>query len=258
MQIRTQTINHTFQPRNGGPLNVLKDINIEIHSGDFVELIGESGCGKSTLLRILGGLLTPSQGNALLAGNLAIEALTTKRVGWLAQNPALLPWKNVRENISLAQKINPQKDRKALSPDELLELVNLSDFAHAYPLTLSGGMQQRVALARTLALGAEVWLMDEPFAALDELTREGLSAELLSLWQRFHPTVVWVTHHIYEAVRLANRVLVMTPRPGRIAGDIKIPIAHPRDDSQPEFQKIVTTLRGQLSTYSAQRPSATI
>jgi NitT/TauT family transport system ATP-binding protein len=258
MQIRTQTINHTFQPRNGGPLNVLKDINIEIHSGDFVALIGESGCGKSTLLRILGGLLSPSHGNAQLAGNLAIEALTTKRVGWLAQNPALLPWKNVRENISLAQKINPQTDRNALSPDELLDLVNLSEFAQAYPLTLSGGMQQRVALARTLALGADVWLMDEPFAALDELTREALTAELLSLWQRFHPTVVWVTHHIYEAVRLSNRVLVMTPRPGRIACDINIPIAHPRDDSQPEFQEIVTTLRGKLSTYSAQKPTTII
>jgi NitT/TauT family transport system ATP-binding protein len=256
MQISTQSINHVFQSQNGAPLKVLDNINLEIHSGDFVALIGESGCGKSTLLRIMGGLLAPSGGHALLESDPTLQALIKKRVGWLAQNPALLPWKNVRENIALAQTINPQNDRTPLSPDELLDLVNLSEFSQAYPLTLSGGMQQRVALARTLALGADIWLMDEPFAALDELTRETLTAELLTLWQRFHPTVVWVTHHIYEAVRLANRVLVMTPRPGRIACDIKVTIPHPRDESQPEFQKLVTMLRGQLSAFTNHKPSA--
>ncbi|MEN8174087.1 MAG: ABC transporter ATP-binding protein, partial [Chloroflexota bacterium] len=221
-------------------------------SGDFVALIGKSGCGKSTLLRILGGLLDPSSGHALLESSPVSQALKEKRVGWLAQNPALLPWKTVRQNIALAQEINPKKDRTASSPDDLLELINLNDFADAYPLTLSGGMQQRVALARTLALGAEVWLMDEPFAALDELTREILTGELLALWQQFRPTVVWVTHHIYEAVRLADRVLIMTPRPGRIAADIPISIPHPRDESQPEFHQIITTLREQLFIHSSQ------
>ncbi len=250
MHIHSQNISHSFQSSNGHQLKVLNNIDFEILSGDFVALIGQSGCGKSTLLRILGGLLTPSKGNALLAGSFAAEALITKRVGWLAQNPALLPWKNVRENIQIAQTINPKNDRYSLSPEDLLHLVNLSDFALAYPYMLSGGMQQRVALARTLALGAEVWLMDEPFAALDELTRETLTAELLTLWQRFHPTVVWVTHHIYEAVRLSNRVLVMTPRPGRIASDIKITIPHPRDENQSNFLEIVSTLRRHLSKVS--------
>jgi len=169
MQISTKTINHVFPSKNGAALKVLDNINLEIHSGDFVALIGESGCGKSTLLRIMGGLLAPSGGRVLLESDPTLQALIKKRVGWLAQNPALLPWKNVRENIALAQTINPQNDRTLLSPDELLDLVNLSEFTQAYPLTLSGGMQQRVALARTLALGADIWLMDEPFAALDEL-----------------------------------------------------------------------------------------
>jgi len=258
MQIITETLNHIFQPQNGSALKVLDNINLEIGSGDFVALIGESGCGKSTLLRILGGLLAPSSGRSLLESSPVTEALTKKRVGWLAQNPALLPWKTVRANIALAQEINPQKNRDTFSPDSLLELINLNEFADAYPLTLSGGMQQRVALARTLALGADVWLMDEPFAALDELTREMLTAELLALWQRFRPTVVWVTHHIYEAVRLANRVLVMTPRPGRIAADINVTIPHPRDEHQPEFHQIVKTLRDRLSTFSNQAPNSNL
>jgi len=257
MQISTETLNQEYPSQNGAALKVLDNIILEIYSGDFVALIGESGCGKSTLLRILGGLLTPSSGRALLESSPVSEALAKKRVGWLAQNPALLPWKTVRENIALAQDINPQKNREAFTPDALLDLINLNEFADAYPLTLSGGMQQRVALARTLALGADVWLMDEPFAALDELTREMLTAELLALWQQFHPTVVWVTHHIYEAVRLANRVLVMSPRPGRIESDINITIPHPRDESQPEFHQIVSTLRGQLTTFSNQLPTPT-
>jgi NitT/TauT family transport system ATP-binding protein len=156
----------------------------------------------------------------------------------------------VQANITLAQQINPQNHRSQLPTRDLLELVKLTDFAEAYPFALSGGMQQRVALARTLALGANLWLMDEPFAALDELTRENLTAELLHLWRQFRPTVVWVTHHIYEAARLADRVLVMTPRPSEIVAEVAIDQPRPRDETLPAFQGIVTDLRQKLQVSS--------
>ncbi len=241
MEVSTRGLSHRF-----GALPVLEDITLEIPSGQFAALIGPSGCGKSTLLRILAGLLPPSEGAATLGGQPPRRALSAKQIGFLSQNPALLPWKTVRQNVALAQRINPQNHRPRHSPDALLEMVGLSDFTAAYPFTLSGGMQQRVALARTLALGAPLWLMDEPFAALDELTRERLGAELLALWARFRPTVLWVTHHIYEAVRLADRVLVFTPRPARLAADIAVPLPRPRDEAAPAFQALVRNIRQAL------------
>jgi NitT/TauT family transport system ATP-binding protein len=134
-----------------------------------------------------------------------------------------------------------------MTPAELLDLVQLSDFSSSHPFMLSGGMQQRVALARTLALGASVWLMDEPFTALDERTREDLTWEVLRLWQRFQPTVIWVTHSISEAVRMADRVLIMSPRPGRIHAEQTIPLSHPRDDTSIEFQDLVRSVREDLA-----------
>jgi NitT/TauT family transport system ATP-binding protein len=246
MQITVRSLNHKYPQRKGAPLQAIQDIDLDISEGEFIALIGTSGCGKSTLLRILSGLLTPTGGTVKLGCQLPREQVVAKRVGWLAQNPALLPWKTVRENIALAQQINPQKHRALLPSEDLIELVGLPEFTEAYPFTLSGGMQQRVALARTLALGADIWLMDEPFAALDELTRETLTAELLAIWQRFRPTVVWVTHHIYEAARLADRVLVMTSRPGQIAARIPINLARPRDESQPAFHAVIAAIRSNL------------
>jgi len=258
MQITVRSLSHKYPQRKETYLHALHNIDLDIQDGEFVALIGPSGCGKSTLLRILSGLLESTNGTVLLGAQPPQIRVAAKRVGWLAQNPALLPWKTVQQNIALAQQINPQNHRTKLPTSDLLELVNLSDFAEAYPFTLSGGMQQRVALARTLALGADLWLMDEPFAALDELTRERLIAELLNLWRNSHlptgkengagarPTVVWVTHHIYEAARLADRVLVMTPRPGQICAEIVIDQPRPRDESLPEFQIIVSELRAKL------------
>ena len=269
MQITVRTLDHEYPQRNNTHLKALQNINLDICEGEFVALIGSSGCGKSTLLRILSGLLEPTMGTVTLGDQPPRKRVAAKRVGWLAQNPALLPWKTVQENIALAQKINPQNHRALLPLKDLLTLVNLTDFAEAYPFTLSGGMQQLFALARTLALGADLWLMDEPFAALDELTRETLIAEVLGLWPnpplpvgvpsgddkglgvRARPTVVWVTHHIYEAARLADRVLVMTPRPGQIAAEVKIELPRPRDESQPEFQTFVSTLRNKLQVSHA-------
>ncbi len=243
MKISVEELSHTFLEGKDSPLHALEDIRLEIDRGEFVVLLGPSGCGKSTLLRILAGLLIPTRGKVLLEGESPQQALAAKRIGWMAQKAALLPWRTVRENIAIAQRINPQAGRALLSPDNLLQMVGLEDFAEAHSFTLSGGMQHRVALARTLALGADLWLMDEPFAALDEMTREGLTDELLSLWRRFSPTVVWVTHHIYEAVRLADRILIMTARPGRILTQVNIPLARPRLEEDTRFGSFVSQIR---------------
>lgn len=243
MQISIKNLNHSFPDQRGSPLIVLENINIVIQSGEFVALIGPSGCGKSTLLKILCGLLQPSAGSVRLGEERVSSVLSKKEIAWLAQNPALLPWKTVLENVSLVHKINPHNKRPTFSPQNLLELVDLKGFINVYPHTLSGGMQQRVALARTLALGANIWLMDEPFAALDELTRETLINEILHLRHHFHPTTLWVSHHIYECVHLADRVLVMSSRPAHITDNVVIDLPRPRDESSPEFQDIVNHLR---------------
>jgi NitT/TauT family transport system ATP-binding protein len=250
MNVRLSSLSHTYTQRKGHSLLALREIDLEIRGGEFVALIGPSGCGKSTLLRILAGLLIPEQGLVSL-GDMPLQAsIVRKQVAWMAQRPALLPWRTVSANVSLAQQINAQNGRPQLSLEELLELVQLEDFAHAYPFTLSGGMQQRAALARTLALGAATWLMDEPFTALDELTRESLTEEVLHLWQRFRPTVLWVTHSIQEAVRVADRVLVMTPRPGHIRATHVIPLSRPRDDTSAPFQDLVRAIRLDLASKS--------
>ena len=248
MHIHVESLSHTFLEGKDSPCQALEDINLQIDKGEFVVLLGPSGCGKSTFLRILSGLLIPTQGRVLLDGEIPRQALACKRIGWMAQKPALLPWRTVRANITIAQGINPQAERALLSPEDLLEMVGLKDFADAHPFTLSGGMQHRVALARTLALGADLWLFDEPFAALDEMTREGLTDELLLLWHEFSPTIVWVTHHIYEAVRLADRVVMMSARPGRILEQIDIPMIRPRLEEDQRFGSYVAQIRKTASS----------
>jgi NitT/TauT family transport system ATP-binding protein len=247
MNVSISNLDHTYTQPKKSVLHALKNINLEIQSGQFVALIGPSGCGKSTLLRILSSLVTASQGDIRLGNLTPSEATACKQVSWMAQNPALLPWHTVYANVAMAQRINPQNSRVLMSPEELLNLVKLDDFSKAYPFTLSGGMQQRVVLARTLASGAAIWLMDEPFSALDELTREALALEVLNLWGRFQTTILWVTHLIQEAVRLADRVLVMSPRPGEIRTQIQISLPRPRDDTSAAFQQVVREVRENLS-----------
>jgi NitT/TauT family transport system ATP-binding protein len=224
----------------------LSDVTFTAPEGSFTAVVGASGSGKSTLLRVIGGLTDPSSGSVSMGGRRPEQLRADKAVGWMAQRPALLPWRQVVDNVSLAQTINRRPDRILPHPLSLLEMVGLSNAATAYPGELSGGMQQRVALARTLAIGAPLWLMDEPFSSLDELTREALADDLLGIWRSVQPTVVWVTHHIPEAVALSDRVVVLTPRPGRVTGLVTIDIDRPRDPTAAPFQEVVRRIRGLL------------
>ena len=247
MNLQINALTHMFT--NGKPQRTaLADFNLSVDSGQFVALIGPSGCGKTTLLRLVGDLLLPSHGSILLDGQKPAEMRKAHAIAWMAQSPALLPWLTAWQNVSLAQQFIPANGHSRLSVDEVLERVGLQDVSQAYPFTLSGGMQQRLALARLLAMDARLWLMDEPFAALDEITRERLTTELLDLWQPLHPTVLWVTHNIYEALRLADRVIVFSASPGRIAADIAVRLPRPRREANPEFQQMLAMLRSALAS----------
>ncbi|MCC6147811.1 MAG: ABC transporter ATP-binding protein [Anaerolineaceae bacterium] len=245
MEVSVKDLAHTFN-HTAPAVHVLEDLNLCVKSGEFVAIIGANGCGKSTLLRLIANLLQPKQGSITLDGLPPAQMTASRRVVWMSQNPALLPWYTARQNIQLAQRFaRPSPDVQ--SPvEELLHLVDLENFADAHPHTFSGGMQQRLSLARALAMDADLWLMDEPFAALDELTRERLTIQLDEIWQRRRPTVLWVTHSIPEAVRLSDRVLVITPRPGRLFGEVAISLPRPREDTTPEFQMHVRALKDML------------
>lgn len=210
-----------------GDLDALCDVSFSVARGEFVTLIGPSGCGKSTLLRIVAGLLTPSAGTVWLDG----EQLTspTRRVGLVFQQPMLLPWRTVADNIALPLTLNGVKSEVVREQvQEMVHLVRLEGFENEYPLHLSGGMAQRAALARALIQNPELLLLDEPFGALDALTRERMGAELLRIWQEYRRTVLMVTHSVEEAVLLADRVIVLSPRPGHIIGNVPVPLPRPR------------------------------
>lgn len=224
----------------------LDGVDIRMDSGSFTAIVGASGSGKSTLLRLLGGLDEPTEGTIEIGGLSPDENRKAKKVGWMAQQPALLPWKTVEENVALAQSINPKPDRRIPGPLELVGMVGLGGKLNSYPYTLSGGMQQRVALARTLAVGAPLWLMDEPFAALDEMNRAKLADELLEIWRAIRPTVVWVTHHLSEAVKLADQIVLLTSGPGRVRGVIDVGLTRPREETSPEFQTVIRRARDLL------------
>jgi NitT/TauT family transport system ATP-binding protein len=205
----------------------LREVNCTIQAGEFVALVGESGCGKTTLLRLIAGLDTPTTGRVLL-GNQVVQA-PMRQVGFVFQRPVLLAWRTVLDNVllpvELTRQSHPEARQRAF---ELLTLLSLRDFAGHRPHQLSGGMQQRVALARALLLHPSVLLMDEPFGALDAITREQLNLELLKMWQHGEHTVVFVTHDITEAVFLADRVLLMSRRPGTMAQSFPVPLPRPR------------------------------
>jgi len=236
-------------------INALSGANLTIAKGEFICLIGASGCGKSTLLRIMAGFERPTAGEALMWGK-PIEEPEPGR-GMVFQDYAIFPWLTVRDNIGFGPASRGLSSGEVRATvDKFIDLVGLQKFAGAYPHQLSGGMKQRVAIARVLANDAELVLMDEPFGALDAMTRERLQDELLDIWQRTGLTVVFVTHSIEEAIFLAGRVVVMTPGPGRIESDNGVTLARPRDVASPEFNAMRRVLGAKLQSHHGKKAAA--
>jgi NitT/TauT family transport system ATP-binding protein len=241
----------------GGQVQALEDIALEIRPREFVSLIGPSGCGKSTLLRIVGDLITPSTGEVTVNGKPAGQARRDRDYGIVFQDAVLYDWRTVAKNISLPLELAGwDRGRRQARVGEMLELVELTGFEGRYPWQLSGGMQQRVSIARALSFSPALLLMDEPFGALDEMTRERLNGELLQIWDETGCTVVFVTHSIAEAVFLSTRVVVMSPRPGRIAQIVEVDLPHPRTQDTREdarFFELVTEVREALHGSSGRQ-----
>ena len=242
--VRVDGVTKTFARGN---VTALQDIELDLHPGEFVSLIGPSGCGKSTLLRIIGDLTPPTAGAVTVNGKPARQARADRDYGIVFQDAVLFDWRTVAKNIALPlEMLGWDKTRRQKRVDEMLDLVELRGFEDHHPWQLSGGMQQRVSIARALAFEPALLLMDEPFGALDEMTRERLNLELLSIWEKLGSTVVFVTHSISEAVFLSTRVVVMSPRPGRIAGVVPIDVPFPRTvetREDPRFFELVTEVR---------------
>jgi NitT/TauT family transport system ATP-binding protein len=214
--IDIRNLSLTFQTADA-PVHALTDINLQVRSGEFVSLIGPSGCGKTTLMRIVADLEQPSSGQALVNGMTPQEARLKRAYGYVFQAPALYPWRNVLGNVTLPHEIfGLSKSEREQKAKRYLELVGLAGFEKKFPWQLSGGMQQRVSIARALSFDPAILLMDEPFGALDEITRDRMNEELLSIWRKTQKTVIFVTHSIDEAVLLSTRIVVMSARPGRI------------------------------------------
>jgi NitT/TauT family transport system ATP-binding protein len=237
---------------NGDRIDALRDAHLRVNKGEFVCLIGASGCGKSTLLRIVAGFETATRGSALMWGK-PIAGPAPDR-GMVFQDYGLFPWLTVRGNIAFGptSRGRPRSEIKD-TVDHFIDLVGLQRFADAHPHQLSGGMKQRVAIARVLANDAEIVLMDEPFGALDAMTRERLQDELLDIWQRTGLTVLFVTHSIEEAIFLADRVVVMSPGPGRIDSQLEITLPRPRDVVAPAFNDIRRELSVRLHSHHARK-----
>lgn len=242
-----------FRTHDRRVVHATRSLELEIAPGEFIAVVGQSGCGKSTLLRVLAGLNDTYSGRASLDG----EPITKPRrdVGVMFQTPVLLPWRTALQNVILPQQIAGARkrdiEREAM---EMLEMTGLAGFADKHPWELSGGMQQRVALSRALLGRPRLLLMDEPFGALDEFTRERLNVELLRIWGDLSPTVVLVTHNIDEAVLLADRVVMMTGHPGEIAGIEEIQVPRPRglgDVGSPQFARHVTSIRSTLGVSAS-------
>ena len=232
-------------------VTALEEINLDIREGEFVSIIGPSGCGKTTLLRIVGGLLTPTQGSVRIAGSSPDEARQQQDFGAVFQDPALLPWRTAAENVRLSTELRggSNGDTNDLEVAALLTKVGLDGFHRSYPYQLSGGMKQRVALARALAAKPRVLLMDEPFGSLDEMTRTDMGYELLRIWEERPTTVLFVTHSIAEAVMLSDRVVVLSPRPGEVVDVVDIDMPRPRAQSMEEsteFGDHMAKVRGLL------------
>ncbi|NVO23956.1 ABC transporter ATP-binding protein [Donghicola mangrovi] len=239
-------VNLTFQTKDA-PVHALKDVNLQIDKGDFVSFIGPSGCGKTTLLRCIAALETPTGGSLTVNGLSPDEARKARSYGYVFQAAGLYPWRTIEKNIKLPLEImgypKAEMDERV---KRVLDLVDLSGFGKKFPWQLSGGMQQRASIARALAFDADILLMDEPFGALDEIVRDKLNEELLKLWDRTGKTICFVTHSIPEAVYLSTKIVVMSPRPGRITDVIESPLPRERPleiRDTPEFIEIAHRVR---------------
>jgi NitT/TauT family transport system ATP-binding protein len=239
-----------------GALEALRAIDLEVKPGEFISLIGPSGCGKSTLLRVVGDLVQPTEGRVVVNGKSAHQARLDRDYGMVFQDAVLYDWRTVAKNISLPlELLGWDRQRRAERVRELIDLVELAGFEEHHPWELSGGMQQRVAIARALSFRPPLLLMDEPFGALDEMTRERMNMELLRIWQQSGGTILFVTHSIAEAVFLSTRVAVMSPRPGQILGVVDIDLAQPRTvdtREHPRFFELVTEVRELLRRGGAE------
>lgn len=243
-------VTKAFAARSGA-VTALHDVSLTVAAGEFVSLIGPSGCGKSTLLRLIADLDEPSAGSVAVFGKTARQARIDQDYGIAFQSAGLLPWRTVRANIELPLQLHGStRAQRRSRADELIDLIGLSDFAHNYPDQLSGGMQQRVAIARSLAERPGLLLMDEPFGALDEMTRERMQSELARIRTETSAAVVFVTHSIPEAVFLSDRVVVMSPRPGRVVDVVDVELGRDRDESLREasaFFDAITRVRETLT-----------
>ena len=236
-------------PSKDGEVQALRDVSLSVGRGELVSLVGPSGCGKTTLLRTLGGLLEADEGTVRVAG----ETLTRPRreIGYVFQSPTLMPWRSVLKNVTLPLEVQGRNgqghDKRAM---DLLELVGLLGFENLHPHELSGGMQQRVAIARALVYEPSILLMDEPFGSLDAITRNQMNLELLRIWQATGKTILMVTHTIQEAIFLADRVLIMSPRPGHIQATVEVSLPRPRDTDlyyNEDFARLYQQVRDKIS-----------
>jgi len=245
-----------------GGVVALEGIDLAVRAGEFTSLIGPSGCGKSTLLRIVGDLVQPSRGEVVVNGKSAHQARLDRDYGIVFQDAVLYDWRTVAKNIALPlEMLGWDRPKRAERVRDMLELVELTGFERYHPWQLSGGMQQRVSIARAFSFSPPLLLMDEPFGALDEMTRERLNIELLRIWAETGSTVIFVTHSISEAVFLSTRVVVMSPRPGRVASVVPVDLPQPRTAAtreQPRFFELVTEVRERLHAVGADEVVETV
>ncbi len=243
--VRIAGLQKIYKTRDGNDIHALKDIDLDIRDAEFISIVGPSGCGKTTLLKILAGILHRTSGDVTMAGRSLIGP--SRELGVVFQAPVLLPWRTVLQNVMVPIQVQ-RRDRAVFEARAraLIAMVGLAGFEHKYPSELSGGMQQRVGICRALVHDPSFLLMDEPFGALDAMTRESMNEELQRLWRENRKTILLVTHSIPEAVYLADRVVVMTPRPGRIVDVLDIDLPRPRTlamQNTPEFGRFVAAIR---------------
>ena len=247
VEISIKDLGMTFKDNSGNDVKALTGVNLDIYKGEFISLLGPSGCGKTTLLRMVADLLEPTEGTVRISGMTPREIRLQRKFGFVFQSAVLFDWRTIEQNIELPLETMGfrKKERRARSK-EMLEMVGLSAFAKHFPGQLSGGMQQRVNIARALSIEPEILLMDEPFSALDEFTKEKLHEDLLRIWRKTNKTVLFVTQNIQEAVFLSDRVCVLSPHPGRLSAVVDINLPSPRNldmKESPEFNELVKKVR---------------